>query len=252
MNNINSLYCTEIYESGFPAKMTDGLFRIGGLSLTKRFADACAFNEGSIVIDIGCGNGMTVEYLRDQYRLQTAGIDLSAVLLGQGKERLQNLNLIQAESELLPFAAETADGVISECSLSVMQYSDRTLAEINRILIPKGKLCISDVYIRNQEGAAALRRIKCSGCISGALTFNELKQKLRDNGFIILKMEDQSVLLKDFTARLIMDCGSIKPYWNLISCTEENRLFIWDTIIKARIGYYWLIAEKNSMGVCHE
>jgi arsenite methyltransferase len=222
-----------------------GVIRPGGLMLTIRLVEACAFPQGAQVVDIGCGTGITGEFFRNRYGLNAVGVDLSAVLLLQGKERAPDLCLIQAVGEDLPFDDGSVDGVIAECSLSVMQDVERVLAEIRRILLPQGKLGISDIYIRYTEGAMPLRNIPCRGCISGALTEKELKQKLADHGFKLMMWEDQSQLWKEFIARLIMKYGSLDVFWQSALTVEGDNSDLQAAIKKARLGYFYLVAEKE-------
>ncbi len=226
-------------------ELEEGFIRPGGLSLTGSLVKACGFRYGDRVVDIGCGTGKSVEFLCDQFRLNAAGIDLSGLLLGLGKKRTPYLHLIQAAGGALPFADSTINGLIAECSLSVMNYSDWILAEMHRILTPGARLGISDIYIRNPDFADALRNIPCTGCVSGALTHFELTRKLEDNGFRVLGWEDQSVLLKEFAAHLIMENGSLNVFWQSISCAKEEDPDLRLAIKNAKIGYLWLAAEKN-------
>ena len=53
------------------------IFRPGGLDLTRRLAECCAFSCQSKIVDIGCGTGVTVEYLRSRYNVNAVGVDLS-------------------------------------------------------------------------------------------------------------------------------------------------------------------------------
>lgn len=235
-----------LYESGIFATMADGVMRPGGLRLTKQLVEACAFPPGVKVIDIGCGAGMTVELLRDQYGLDAVGIDSSAVLLRRGKERSPDLRLVQATGDDLPLTDGSVNGVFAECSLSVMRYADGVLSEINRVLVPRGKLVISDIYLREPEGAMALRNLPCTGCISGALTNTELVQKLQNSGFTLLGLEDRSDFLKEFIVRLIMDHGSLDEFWQATSTGEEDIQVLQSVVKKARPGYFWLMAEKDS------
>ena len=246
MSNLNFKCRTNPYENDNFMNQPESLLRPGGLSLTKYFAEACNFLKGAKVIDLGCGYGMTVKFLRNRYGIEAIGIDLSTVLLGQGKKLTNDLHLIQAAGEALPVADYTIDSVFAECSLSEMHYADSVITEINRILTPGGKLCISDIYIRNPEHATALRNIQNRGCISGALTYAELLQKLTHNGYNVLIWEDQSILLKEFIARFIMEHGSINTFWQMAPCGEDGEQLL-TAIKKAGLGYYMLIAEKKNI-----
>jgi arsenite methyltransferase len=216
-----------VFENKIFSNMAEGA-RPGGLQLTQRLVDYCNFDHGSIVVDMGCGTGTTVEYLRDVRRLYALGIDLSTVLLQQGKERKADLRLIQSPGADMPFADHSIDGVLAECSLSVIPDVSKVLTEINRILVSGGKLAITDLYIREGD---------CD--IPSIMTHSDLLQILQNHYFNILVFEDQTVFLKEFVASFIMEHGSIEDLWQ---CTGKKKL---DKKIPG-LGYYLLIAEKGS------
>ena len=221
-----------LYENSLFSKMSEGV-RPGGLMLTQRLVDYCNFAHGGIVVDIGCGTGTTVEYLRNVRRLNPVGVDLSAMLLQRGKERTADLQLIQSPGEGMPFSNHSIEGVLAECSLSVMPDVNRVLGEINRILIPGGKLAITDLYVRD----TSCNFTTCKS--AGIMTYSQITQVLLDNGLQIMIFEDQSRFLREFVAGFIMEHGSTEE---LLKCAGiENK----DLKIKF-LGYYLLIAEKCS------
>ncbi|MCC5464287.1 DVU_1556 family methyltransferase [Pelosinus baikalensis] len=218
---------SNVFENKIFANMAEGA-RPGGLQLTRRLIDYCNFDHRSIVVDMGCGTGTTVEYLRDVRGVYALGVDLSTPLLQQGKERKPDLRLIQSPGADMPFADHSIDGVLAECSLSVMPDISKVLIEINRILVSGGKLAITDLYIR--EGDSDVPSI---------MTHSDLFQILQKHDFNILIFEDQTAFLKEFVASFIMEHGSIEDLWQ---CTGKKKL---DKKIPG-LGYYLLIAEKGS------
>jgi ubiquinone/menaquinone biosynthesis C-methylase UbiE len=218
---------SNVFENKIFANMAEGA-RPGGLQLTRRLVDYCNFDHRSIVVDMGCGTGTTVEYLRDVRGVHALGVDLSTLLLQQGKERKADLRLIQSPGADMPFADHSIDGVFAECSLSVMPDVSKVLTEINRILVSGGKLAITDLYIR--EGDSDIPSI---------MTHSDLFQILQKHDFNILVFEDQTAFLKEFVASFIMEHGSIEELWQ---CTGKKKL---DKKIPG-LGYYLLIAEKGS------
>jgi len=195
----------------------------GGLTLTKRVAEYCTFIPGAKILDVGCGTGVTMEYLQDTCGLQAVGVDVSLVRLEQGRKRLPYLQFIQAAGESLPIVDVSFDGVITECSLSVMQDAGTVITEISRILIPGGKLAITDIYLPISDSSA------------GYLNRNQLKTMLEKAGFTIIVWEDQSAFLREFIACYIMEYGSMEELWQCVS------------IPKTKLGYFLLVAEKRQM-----
>lgn len=192
----------------------------GGLTLTSRLLDYCAFNSGAKVLDVGCGIGTTVEYLCNVRGLNAIGTDVSELRLAQAKKRAPCLQFVKAAGESLPFADGSFDGLIAECSLSVMQDTSTVLAEFSRVLVPGGKLAITDIYLPD------------SGCLPGFENSGQIKKMVAENGFTIVIWEDQSACLREFVACYIMEYGSVEELWR---CRAN---------LKTKLGYFLLVAEK--------
>lgn len=221
-----------LFEKSIFSKMPEGV-RPGGLALTKRLVDYCNFHHEAIAVDIGCGTGTTVKYLQEVRGINAIGVDLSAALLRQGKESSADLQFIQSPGESLPFTDDSVNGVLAECSLSVMPNFPRVLAEINRILVSGGKIAITDLYARD----AGWNDLEDSP--SGIMTYCELIQTLQESCFDIKVFEDQSSLLREFVAGFIMEHGSAEELFKCIGMERADGK-------KLDLGYYLLIAEKCS------
>jgi len=233
-----------LYENSAFSSLTGGI-RPGGLSLTEHLIELCGFSKGDFIADIGCGYGLTVEHLRRKYNFETAGVDLSEFLLKAGIDREPELRLIKGNGEFLPFRDSSFNGVIAECSLSVMENAAPVLNEIFRILKPGGKFAMSDVFLRQPEFAENIRKLPLKGCLAGAFIYDELVSMLIDTGFNLIVHEEHSNLWKEFVAGLILNnecicdiilCGCSVPGKNSIMMPE---------IVKARPGYFSIIAEKR-------
>jgi SAM-dependent methyltransferase len=113
---------------------------------------------GQKVLDVGCGNG----YVLSRYAAAGAkvyGVDITSKAVELTEKRFQLLNLggefQVAEAEDLPFADRTFDCVTCMGVLHHVPDTERSLAEIRRVLKPGGRL-IMMVYHRN----SALYRIR--------------------------------------------------------------------------------------------
>ncbi len=233
-----------LYENSSFTALPGGI-RPGGISLTEHLVELCGFNKGDFIADIGCGYGLTAEHLRRKYNFETAGVDLSEFLLKAGTDRVPDLRLIKGKGESLPFRNYSFNGVIAECSLSVMDDPAPVLNEIFRILKPGGKFAMSDVCLRRPEFAESIRKLPLKGCLAGAFIYDELVSILADTGFNLLVHEEHSNLWKEFVANLILNndyicdiilCGCSVPGKSSIMMPE---------IVKARPGYFSIVAEKR-------
>ena len=237
----------KLYESDVLRLTTGDTLRPGGFFLTDLGVKSCNFLPGARVLDLGCGNGATVERLVSLYQLQAIGLDPSEGLLEIGKEKNPSLNLIRGFGEDLPFPLEQMDGVFAECTLSVMENLDQVLNEIFRVLKPGGWLVINDVYARNPKGLKSLQELNLDSCIRRALPKDQLISKLIGGGFNIVNWSDHTNLLTQLTVNLIMAHGSMTQFWlNSSSCTGSVDPILAQAAIKqAKMGYFQLIAKKD-------
>ncbi|HHU85453.1 MAG: DVU_1556 family methyltransferase [Pelotomaculaceae bacterium] len=239
----------QVYEREEIRRATGATVRPGGFTLTDRAISFCSFSPQDRILDVGCGTGATVEHLINNYKLKATGVDPSLLLLECGKQRNPGLPLIRAVGEELPFAEGEFDGVFAECSFSLLKDAKQALREFYRVLKPKGRLVISDIYIRNPEESVQLRRLTLYGCLGGARTRTELEDLLNSSGYKIVLWEDHSKLLAVFTAKLILTGGSPSIFWGKPPCGPDGCQDIRKTIKKARPGYFLLIAVKAGKAV---
>ena len=218
----------------------------GGQMLTKRMLDYCAFPANATVVDIGCGIGETVEYLRDHCGLKAVGLDLSKDRLEQGRMRAAGLLLLQGNSEQLPFLDASASGVIAECSLSVMQDTAKVVKEFRRILVAGGKLGITDLYVRNEEHLSSTCYLPEPGRQNCCMPDKDLLTILKENDFRVLVWEDQSVCLREFIAGYIMKYGLTEELLRCFPCCDPRNTS-GDETRKVKLGYFLLVAEKRGM-----
>ncbi len=234
-----------LYENRIFSDLPEGI-RPGGLPLTEHLIKLCGFNKGDMIVDIGCGSGLSLEMIRQKYCLETVGIDSSGVLLDSGIKKFPSLRLVQGNGKFLPFYDKSINGVIAECSLSVMDDPLKVLSEIGRVLSDYGRLAISDVYLRRPDTAGSFRNIVLAGCMSGAFIYDEIVSMLDASGFCLVLWEDHSDLWREFIAGLILNNGSICEIMSCGSSSGNSLKILMPEILKSKPGYFSLIAEKKS------
>ncbi len=215
--------CSSIYEEGALREVTGVAIRPGGLTLTDRAIGACGFIPAAELLDVGCGAGATVEHLCSSYGFIARGVDISLKLIAEGLGRTPSLSLTEAAAESLPFAAESMDGILCECVLSLLEEPLAGVLEFQRVLRGGGYLILSDMY--NREPADDSR--------NGAVPRRQLEAWLFECGFTPLFWEDHSRLLRELAARLILAHGTLDGW-----CCVTDKAGI-------RPGYYLLVARKN-------
>ena len=236
---------TGLYETDLLDAATDGLMRPGGLELTARAINYGPLPPVARILDVGCGVGTSVAYLRHERGLDAIGVDVSSVVLERGLQRYPHLPLVCGQAECLPFADESFDGVLCECSLSIMRERDKVLAEFLRVLRPEGRLMVSDLYARNPKGPALALAGQCG---AEFLVREKVFSEVEDGGFCVRLWEDHSDLLKQFLFSFIMKHGSLDCLWR--GCQVEGEAGpespdVARAVREVRAGYFLLIADKR-------
>ena len=232
------------YEMGLFSQDNGESLHPGGLDLTDRLLTLCELSPGQTVLDVGCGTGATLDILRNVYSVLAVGIDRSELLLETGQINNPGLPLACARGASLPVASGQVDAILAECSLSVMANFESVLTEFQRVLRPGGRLALSDIYARNPDGAAALRRLPLTCGLRAALAQAELTEHLHAHGFEIVIWEDHSETLKYMRTQMSLAHGSISEFWNLAEPAADPMDILIATS-KAKLGYYLLVARKG-------
>ena len=193
--------------------------RPGGLALTRELIERAGFRAGDAVADVGCGLGASTRLLR-QRGVAAIGVDRAAPR--DAGAHGEAPPFVVADAARLPFADDSLDGVLSECSLSLTADRRLALVEWRRALRRGGRLALSDVYCRSGGGA---RRIA---------TREALCADVAAAGFRIDEFEDRSAALTGWAARFIFAFGSLEPLWGG-ACPDGD----------ARLGYALLVATKS-------
>lgn len=114
------------------------------MALTEYAVALCGFSKQSRLLDVACGDGSTVAYLR-----QTLGCAIHGLDTRPDAE-------IQGRAEALPFPDGCFDGVIMECALSQIADRNAALSACARVLRVGGKFLLTDLYARTGGGNGPL------------------------------------------------------------------------------------------------
>jgi arsenite methyltransferase len=209
-----------LYESDLLSSVSGPALRPGGTGLTARAISYCDFPEGARLLDVGCGSGASVGWLRAR-GYQASGVDLSPPLLAAG--RAAGLPLARASAEALPGHDGSFDGVLCECVFCLLKRPARALREFHRVLRPGGRLILTDLYRRASR-------------VDGELpSRQELEAVAGRAGFHVEFWEDHSPLLAELAAQLVLAHGSLQAF-----CKAAPGL----GSASERPGYYLLVAAK--------
>jgi arsenite methyltransferase len=148
-------------------------------------------HEGDRVLDLGSGGGIDV--LLSGRRVGPSGfaygVDMTDDMLqlarqNAAKAGASNVEFLKGEIENLPLPDAAVNVVISNCVINLSVDKHAVLAEMFRVLVPGGRIGITDVVAEDQltpaDRAAAGSHV---GCIAGALSRAEYLDGLSAAGF---------------------------------------------------------------------
>jgi arsenite methyltransferase len=148
-------------------------------------------HEGERVLDLGSGGGIDV--LLSARRVGPSGfaygVDMTDEMLtlaraNAAKAGTANVEFLKGEIEALPLPDASVDVVISNCVINLSTDKPAVLAEMFRVLVPGGRIGITDVVAEDHMSAADRAAAgSYAGCIAGALSRTEYLDGLTAAGF---------------------------------------------------------------------
>jgi len=231
-----------LHESASLRAVTGLSLRPGGFRLTERGLTLCGFGPGVRIIDVGCGTGASVTYLREKHQIRAFGIDLSGDLFRKDGSK-RTVPVAVARAEELPFADGSCDGVLCECVLSLVLDPKQAVEEFSRVLRSGGFLILSDLYERLPDDEFSSGRTTSGGSASGLSSRVFVEKLLEDSGFGLLAWEDHTRSLKELAAQLILSSESREGFDDQFGVFGSGCASSCGSRL-TRPGYYLLVAQK--------
>lgn len=187
---------------------------------------------GEVCVDLGSGRGTDVIRMAEEVGENgfSYGIDISDGMIDKAnrtKEKLglNNVAFIRSELEKIDLPDETANLVISNCTINHAGDKNAVWKEIFRILKPGGRFVVSDIYssepvpekYKNDPEAV-------SECWAGAVTRKEYLDMVEKAGFTMLDILEEStpyskgkIMVSSITLK------GIKPHMHSDCCNSTNK-----------------------------
>ncbi len=158
--------------------------------------EVAAYITGGRVLDIGCGDGRMVSYLRS-HGIDAYGVDMSPEMVKRAGENCCCAEVKLGRAECLPYSDESFDCILMQCSFSLCE-AEKTISEINRILKHGGQVIITDVYSSKEEMS-----FPKSNQVSNLYYKTTIEKYFSD--FELLDFVDKTKELVDMFARMLWD-----------------------------------------------
>ena len=135
----------------------DGLNRVISLGIDvkwrKKVVALVAAKKPENILDIATGTGDLAILMSTTSASKIVGLDLSSGMLEVGKDKIQKKNLSQkiemvlGDSESIPFPDNQFDAITVSCGIRNFETLEKGLAEIYRVLKPKGIFVILETSV---------------------------------------------------------------------------------------------------------
>lgn len=151
--------------------------------------------DGSAILDVPCGGGLAFRALRPDQRVRYVAADISPGMLRRARREAQRrgldqIELMEADVESLPFEDHSFDLCVCLNSLHCFPDPSAGLREIGRCLRPGGRL-IGDAAVlgRGARFDALIRLYRRRGIFGPGGTAADLERWLADAGLERTRLE---------------------------------------------------------------
>jgi SAM-dependent methyltransferase len=123
---------------------------LGGLAATEQLAALCHIEEGTYLLDVGCGAGATPCLIAKRYGCRVVGVDISAKMVDRSRERAKREAIADrvefrvADAQDLPFEDNLFDVVITESVTAFPDDKQRAVSEYARVTKPAGYVGLNE------------------------------------------------------------------------------------------------------------
>jgi SAM-dependent methyltransferase len=130
------------------------------LSQLQLLLNILGLTRSSRVLDLGCGNGRTAEYISDTAGCSVTGIDYVPEAIeyanGRTRDKRDRLSFQIMNIEFLDFPAHSFDAIVSVDTIFFGRSMDATISSLGRILKVSGTMAVFNGDYSREQFIAAL------------------------------------------------------------------------------------------------
>jgi SAM-dependent methyltransferase len=191
----------------------------GGFPATKQNLDALQVKTEELVLDAGCGSGLTACHLAKTIGCKIIGVDISPEMIEKANLRAKKegvSHLVEfrvADVNKLPFKDNTFDLVMAE-SITVFLEKVKVYKEFYRVLKPEGRVADLEMALQVELPSNLRTQLeKCYGSGTNPLLLEEWQNALVHAGFKDVEIKNPQPLRSNNSNILL---NELKKDWLLI------------------------------------
>lgn len=123
---------------------------LGGLGTTEKLIELCHISRDKIILDVGCGAGVTPVFIAKTIGCKVVGVDISEGMVGRSNKRVKREHLSEkvelriADAQDLPFNDNSFDAVITESVTAFPEDKQKAVNEYVRVTKPGGYIGLNE------------------------------------------------------------------------------------------------------------
>ena len=230
----------------------------GGLKLTSRLAESAGVGSNSRVLDIGSGLGASAAHLASTTGCTVTGVTLEERGVTAGRE----LALTQGASDRVAFVqgdvlqaslgSEQFDVAVAECVLSILPDKARALQHVKGLLVPGGRLAMTDVTVDGELPEQLQSLLAVAGCVGGALPLAGYRELAEEAGLTVEQCEDlpetatnfiRDIMGKLMMAELAVKLGKVAVDMSVVDQAKSVMATVRDLVQRGVLSYGLLVAR---------
>lgn len=171
-------------------------FHIRGLEATRDLADFAEIEDGSRVLDVGCGIGGPARTLVSEFGCDVVGLDVveeycrAAALFTERVGLADDVRFQRGNALALPFEDGAFDVVWFEHTLMNIEHKDLAFEEARRVLRPGGTLALYEICAGSSGDVVFPVPWASDPSLSYLASPGTLRESITDGGFDELAWRD--------------------------------------------------------------
>ena len=191
---------------GYPPELLDAIpaEALASFAGVGYHLDLAALAPGEAVLDLGSGSGTDVFCAAVQVGPtgRVVGVDFTREQLAKAaglrdRDGFEQVELVEARIDALPFEDATFDVVISNGVINLSVVKNRVFGEAARVLRPGGRLALADIVSGKPLKERTRRNVELwAACIAGAIPRSSYVETIAAAGFDVgrVRRNDYSFL----------------------------------------------------------